>query len=636
MEFRGFKLYPFQEEAIAALNEGKSVIVSAPTGAGKTVIAEWAIEAALAKGAQAIYTAPIKALSNQKFRDFRETHGDKIGLMTGDVTLNAEAPILIMTTEIFRNTLFEDEGRFSAVETVIMDEIHYIGDDDRGSVWEESIMFAPPNVRFVGLSATISNLEQFRAWIEKVREHTVSLVRTDERPVPLRHWVWLPETGACKFTEVKDRIPEALRIRKSRRSKPLDILDVLQKERKLPTLCFCFSRKECEGRARKNKKRSLLSEPERHRVHTMLEDLGLKYGVAEQPSFNALRDLADRGVLYHHAGMLPIHKEIVERLFTTGLIRLLFTTETFALGVNMPARTVVFASLRKFDGVSFDYLKTLNYYQMAGRAGRQGLDDAGDVYAVVDCETDDPKSVKGIVFNKIEPIISRFNLSYGATLSLYGRMGDGIYTAAERSLAAYQRGNARAERLTVKQRLEVLERRGYTRDGKLTDKGRFAASLNCYEIAVTELTWAGCFEDLSSVDLVIMLMALVYEPKRALLGNRPPPMSVSQAANRARKRLHEFVKAEKEAGLSESQRPPDFGLSGVVRTWMQGSSFDDVNRISPVQDGDIVRNFRLVLQVLRQLGKATAGHDALNAKVLEAYKALDRDEVDAEAQMKVN
>lgn len=636
MEFRGYTLYPFQEEAIRALEAGKSVIVSAPTGAGKTVIAEWAIEGALARGTQAIYTAPIKALSNQKFRDFRATHGDKIGLMTGDVTINGDAPILIMTTEIFRNTLFEDRGRFESVETVIMDEIHYIGDDDRGSVWEESIMFAPPSVRFVGLSATISNLEEFRAWVEKVRDHSVQLVRTDERPVPLRHWAWIPELGACKFTEVRDKLPEALAVRKRRRKKPVDILDVLEKDRKLPTLVFCFSRKECESRARKNRKRHLLTDDERRRVHEMLDDLGAKYGVLAHDAFAALRALADRGVLYHHAGMLPIHKEIVERLFTTGLIRLLFTTETFALGVNMPARTVVFASLRKFDGVTFDYLKTLNYYQMAGRAGRQGLDDAGDVYAVIDCETDDAKRVKGVVFNKIEPIVSRFNLSYGATLNLYGRMGEGIYEAAERSLAAWQRGSAREEKAVVRKRLEVLEDRGYIRDGGLTDKGRFAASLNCYEIAVTELTWAGCFEDLSPTDLVIMLMSLLYEPKRAFAGERPAPMALAASANRAKKRLFDFVKAERSAGLPESQRPPDFGLTAVVRGWMQGSSLEDVIRASPVQDGDLIRNFRLVLQVLRQLEKATQGHDALHDCVRKAYAALDRDEVDAEAQMKVN
>ena len=250
-EFFGFvSIFTGLEAAftIRAIEDNKSVIVSAPTGAGKTLIAEYAIERCIERKARVIYTSPIKTLSNQKFRDFRASYGDAIGIMTGDVTINPNAPVLIMTTEIFRNTLFESAERFHDASMVIMDEIHYIGDEERGSVWEESIIFAPKSVRFVGLSATISNLEQFRTWVEKVCEHPVDLVKTEERPVPLLHFLFVPEVGPSRISDLKEVIPLAKHRKKNRRFKKHDVLDLLQRERKLPCLFFCFSRRECEAR----------------------------------------------------------------------------------------------------------------------------------------------------------------------------------------------------------------------------------------------------------------------------------------------------------------------------------------------------------------------------------------------------
>jgi hypothetical protein len=200
-EFHGLKLYPFQSQAVEALEKDHSVIVAAPTGAGKTIVAEFAIEKALQEGVRVAYTSPVKALSNQKFRNFREIYPGKVGIMTGDVTIDADAPILIMTTEVFRNTLFEDESRLRGIRYVVFDEVHFLDDPERGTVWEESIIFAPPDVRFVFLSATISNLREFSAWIQKVRPDThLEVVHSDERPVPLRHFLFFPEYGVVSWT----------------------------------------------------------------------------------------------------------------------------------------------------------------------------------------------------------------------------------------------------------------------------------------------------------------------------------------------------------------------------------------------------------------------------------------------------
>jgi superfamily II RNA helicase len=635
-DYRGLRLYPFQEAAIAALDAGKSVIVSAPTGAGKTLVAEYAIERCIERGSKIAYTSPIKALSNQKFRDFREKYGDKIGLMTGDVTLNGEAPVLIMTTEIFRNTLFEDAERLRGIDTVVMDEIHYLGDDSRGTVWEESIMLAPESVRFVGLSATISNLDQFRQWVEKVRGHPVELVHTDERPVPLLHLTWVPEIGPCRISELKKALPEAKEARRRRRKGAPDLLEYLLKRRELPALFFCFSRRECEARSRRSMRRKLLSSEEERRLLALFDELGARYEVSEHHGFGELRRLASHGVLYHHAGMLPIYKEIVERAFTTGLVKLLFTTETFALGVNMPARTVVFASLRKFDGVSFDYLPTLNYYQMAGRAGRQGLDKEGVVYSVVDCDFDTQKAVKDVVFSRIEPLISKFSLGYSSVLNLYARLGQDIFTAVDRSFAAFQRGGeAKAERAFLRARLNVLTKRGYLNDEGLTAKGRLAAKLNAYEIPIAELFWSGIFEDLDPAETAVLVSGIIFESRRGDLHERFDSALLGKVRNQAVKRLREFNKAEETFGLEGSLREPDFGLAAATQAWAQGARFEDLRNFTSAQEGDLVRNFRMIVQVLRQFGEAVRGHPSLEERLRAALELVNRDEVDAERQLKL-
>ncbi len=636
MRYKDFELYPFQEEAIASIRAGRSVIVSAPTGAGKTIIAEYAIEQAIADGNRIVYTSPIKALSNQKYRDFRGSYGDAIGIMTGDVTLNPDAAVLIMTTEIFRNTIFESPERLAGIRFVVMDEVHYLGDDERGTVWEESLIFAPEAVRFICLSATIANLDQFRTWIEKVRSAPCDLVRTEKRPVPLTHHAFIPESGIARISDLKVLIPEARRARRKRSRRQQNVLDHIQREGILPCLSFSFSRRECEARARANQRRNLLSAAERDEILRLFDDLAGRYEIAEHRSAAELRQLASRGILYHHAGMLPVCKEIVERLFTSGLVKMLFTTETFALGVNMPARTVVFNALRKFDGVGFDYLTTLQYYQMAGRAGRQGIDRDGQVFSVINPEFDDARAVKRVIFGKVTPIRSKFNLSYSTILSLWDRLREGIFEAVGRSFAAFQRGGSmEKERAAVEKRLAVLERRGYIAGGELTERGRLALRINGYEIAVTELFFDGAFEDLDAIQTAILITAIVFEPRRGELQDRLELDALGPAKNRARKRIEEFRRLESSQGITDPIRSLDFGLSAAVNAWARGAAFEDLASFTASPDGDLVRNFRLAVQLLRQFAHAMQGYESQRARAFEALNRMNRDVVDAERQLRL-
>ncbi len=469
MEYKGLTLDLFQEEAIDAIDREQSVIVTAPTGAGKTVIAEYAVEKCLQTNRRVIYTAPIKALSNQKYRDFQAEYGDKIGIVTGDVVLNPFAQVLLMTTEIFRNTIFDDIDRLQDVSYVIFDEIHYINDIERGTVWEESIIFAPQHIKFVSLSATIPNITSFAEWMQSVRDIDIKVIEELERPVPLEHHIYFNGFGIGKVDHLND-LRNVIKREKRKREKikesnkrsaeknkskeantkqtevekeiiNVDLIPYLQKKKRLPCLYFCFSRKNCEANAKNYAlygTHNLLETEKQKQILEMFDTLCTQYDIDEESVINDFRKLIACGIAYHHAGMLPTLKEVVERLFTSGLIQLLFTTETFAVGINMPACTVVFDSLEKFDGISFRYLQAREYHQMAGRAGRRGIDPVGYVYSKVDPRYATFSDVGKAVSDKIEPITSQFNLSYSSILNLYEKYGDDIYDVYTMSLSNYQ------------------------------------------------------------------------------------------------------------------------------------------------------------------------------------------------------
>ena len=434
-----FPLDPFQLEAIDALNQGHSVVVSAPTGSGKTLVGEYAIHRALAHGQKVFYTTPLKALSNQKLRDFRAQFGaEKVGLLTGDLSLNREAQIVVMTTEIFRNMLYAEaddhDDPLENVEAVVLDECHYMNDSQRGTVWEESIIHCPPPIQLVALSATVANAGQLTDWIDRVHGPT-QLVLSDFRPVPLAFSfcsakglhpllndegtglhpnckVWrAPKGGQRKGPKTaKPPQPEA---------PPLGFVVAQMAERDmLPAIYFIFSRRGCDKGVRDLGKACLVNPEEQARIKMRLDAY-----IAATPE--AVRDggHADallRGIAAHHAGVLPAWKELIEELFQQGLIKVVFATETLAAGINMPARTTVISALSKRTERGHRPLMGSEFLQMAGRAGRRGLDTQGYV-VTVQSRFEGVREAGQLATSPADPLVSQFTPSYGMVLNLLQR-----------------------------------------------------------------------------------------------------------------------------------------------------------------------------------------------------------------------
>lgn len=677
VEFKGYALNAFQVEAARAIEAGKNVLLAAPTGSGKTLVAEYAIAHALRQGRRAIYTSPIKALSNQKFRDFKQ-EGMRVGLMTGDLTLDPDAPLVIMTTEIFRNSVFEDPARFKDTDFAIFDEVHFVDDVDRGTVWEESLIFAPEHVRFVGLSATIANLAEFGAWVRAVRTQELAVIEHTRRPVPLSHRLFHHDAGVFQLEQRKRAITfhekAAARDqrhggRSGRRERErsrwgdkrergqgrripfgprpyVQLLDELQHRQLLPLLYFCFSRKECEIKAERSMGRRLLDRAERERMQAQFEDICARFELDpdRDPGLRGILGRALTGVGYHHAGMLPIHKEVVERLFTSGLLRMLFTTETFALGINMPARTVVFDLLRKFDGVQMDYMRARDYLQMAGRAGRQGLDKSGLVIAILEDEDLLEAPLSRYHSGKVEPITSRFNLSYSTVLNLYDRLGSkGLLAAYDRSFAAFQaqKGTpaARAKKKAaahgaLNTRMQVLRDAGYLDDKGLLPRGKIAQRINGYEIQVAELLFSGVLEPMDMHQLAATFTSLIHEERRRAdpLGHRRTQGPLMKAAGEAVRR---FVAIETLHGIAAPIKEPDWGIAAAVDCWSRGGSIEDLERLSHGDAGDIVRTLRMAIQMMRQVRMQVGKREQLGARLEEAIVAINRDEVDAKRQFEL-
>ncbi len=659
--FKGFELTPFQEEAAAAIDAGHSVLLSAPTGAGKTLVAEYAIHKAIAEGKRAIYTAPIKALSNQKYRDFRDDPEIDVGLMTGDVTLNPGARLLIMTTEIFRNTIFEAPERFDDVAWLIFDEVHYLDDRDRGTVWEESLMFAPEDIRLICLSATIRNLDAFGAWIGSVRKQPIEIIHSEDRPVPLVHRLYHEAAGGYPLKhhpQVQRKVRTLLK-RKGRhqhgRARSFSphlasrhLLDEICEQGLLPVLYFCFSRRECEIKAERNANRRLLTPAERRRIARLFDricDL-FQLDLESDGELAFLRERALHGIGFHHAGMLPIHKEIVERLFTSGLLKLLFTTETFALGINMPARTVVFDSLRKFDGVDFDYMRTRDYMQMAGRAGRQGMDDEGLVYSILDNEDVQSAPVRRILEGEAEPIGSHFDLGYSSLLNLFGRLGRGLVAAYERSFHWYtlSRGAKGKKRAALKareisrilRRLGVLVEAGYLDDEEgVLPRGRIASKINGYEIQLTELLFQGVLDDLEPEQLAGVFVSLVFQERRGSEMLAPIPGEDIETCEAVDRALRRFTTIEVGHGFPLTIKRAEWGLYPAALAWARGCDFEDLVHFTTTPPGDLVRSFRMAIQMLRQLQSAIDRTYPLHERLEVARVRMNRDVVDAKRQLEL-
>ncbi|XP_059277440.1 DExH-box ATP-dependent RNA helicase DExH10-like isoform X4 [Lycium ferocissimum] len=451
-----FKLDPFQEISISCLERKESVLVSAHTSAGKTAVAEYAIAMSFRDKQRVIYTSPLKALSNQKYRELSHEFND-VGLMTGDVTIMPNASCLVMTTEILRGMLYRGSELLKEVAWVIFDEIHYMKDRERGVVWEESIIFLPPEIKMVFLSATMSNATEFAQWICNIHKQPCHVVYTDFRPTPLQHYVF-PVGGVGLYLVVDDneqfrednflKLQDTLTKRKmgsangkaggrsgkggSGSSGVSDIYKIVKMimERKFqPVIIFSFSRRECEQHAMSMTKLDFNTEEEKEAVEQVFHSAVACLTEEDRnlPAIELMLPLLQRGIAVHHSGLLPVIKELVELLFQEGLIKALFATETFAMGLNMPAKTVVFTSVKKFDGDSHRYIGSGEYIQMSGRAGRRGKDEGGICIIMINeqMEMDD---LKDMVLGKPAPLISTFRLSYYTILNLMSR-AEGQFTA---------------------------------------------------------------------------------------------------------------------------------------------------------------------------------------------------------------
>ncbi len=416
------ELDTFQKQAIKKLREGKNLIVAAPTGAGKTAIVDHIAREILEGGGTVIFTAPLKALCNQKFREFSQLFGDdRVGLITGDEVVNDRAPLLVMTTEVLRNML--QEGTLEeAPSLVVYDEVHYLADVDRGAAWEESIVLLPSETQILGLSATAPNAHEVALWMEVIKDRKTEVVHYAKRAVPLQLLGITKETGLQPLRRVLKRVEAYRRDRKKgpifRAVNHLEIISELQARGMLPALYFLFNRKRVEAFAYElGRYHSFLTNPEKRKVREYLNSLEIPDEA--RPFFEKMRGLLLKGVGFHHAGLMPHIKRAVEVLFERRLLKVVYCTSTFALGVNMPARTVCFDTVVKYDGHTFRPLTNMEFFQKAGRAGRRGIDDVG--YVVVRFDPRDQEEIPVYRERNIEPIESSFKLSYNSVVNLLAR-----------------------------------------------------------------------------------------------------------------------------------------------------------------------------------------------------------------------
>ena len=482
-----FELDDFQKEACKCIENKESVVVCAPTGAGKTVIAEFAIQCALKNDERIFYTTPLKALSNQKFNDFSQKYGaDKVGLLTGDSSFNRNAQIVVMTTEVFRNMLYctnfgSISDNMQKVRYVVLDEVHYMNDEQRGTVWEESIIYCPTDVQIIALSATVANADKLTEWINTVHSKT-KLINTDFRPVPLRYYYFdssqpntilpLLSPGGLlnkKIRPEKKEFRRGPRGRAQQKSHVKDVVRNLYEKDMLPAIYFTFSRKKCDEQMEKCASLCLVTKQEQEEIKRIIDEY-----IAENPYLykNKHIEFLLQGVASHHAGLLPSWKVLVEKLFQKGLIKVVFATETLAAGINMPARSTVISSISKRTDDGHRMLTASEFLQMSGRAGRRGMDKVGYV-TIVGTPFQSPQEVADLVLSDANPLESRFAPSYSMVLNLLQRFT--LDEAKELILKSfgYFSSNSRLIGLTTQQELnnekikEVSEFRCWC---KLTNK----------------------------------------------------------------------------------------------------------------------------------------------------------------------
>lgn len=734
-DFQGFfefELDSFQIEACQALAAEQSVLVAAPTGSGKTVVGEFAVHLALARGSRAFYTTPIKALSNQKYRDLVARYGqDQVGLLTGDTQINSDASVLVMTTEILRNMLYENSAAIENLTHVVMDEVHYLADRSRGAVWEEVILHLPDPVKIAALSATVSNAEEFGSWLTQVRG-TTTLIVEESRPVPLDQFVitrneLLPlftSKGTVNHELVKlranDDKAERLgrsatargsnrgnrnqhRRKRSRGQAPrrdrargsgfvprVRVAEKLAKLDMLPAIGFIFSRAGCEQAVNQVLKSPVrLTTPnEIAAIRNFIQD---RCSVIPRHDLNALNyydwcAALEKGVAAHHAGLLPLFKEVVEELFSRGLIKLVFATETLALGINMPARTVVLERFIKWNGMAHVELSAGEYTQLIGRAGRRGIDAQGNAVAVWHAELD-PQTLAGLATTRTYPLNSSFQPSYNMAINLLGKLelsaaksllqdSFAQYQADHRSgglereiirneeaLAGYAvaiensegqtrtrwrkrhqelaRRNRKLQRRVVNrsnsisQQLDkicqVLEHFGFlepTASGYvISESGHLLKRIYVEQDLLTaQCLQLGVFEGLSAPELVGVCAAIVYESRSSTSDSSRRYQRATPAVLTALDDLFNIAEdvAEAEARyLLQETRAPNLGFVRMAYDWAAGCTLDQVLNESDMAAGDFVRWIRQIADLLGQISQATTD-ERLQEYSVTASKLIER------------
>lgn len=406
------------------------------------------------------------------------------------------------------------------------------------------------------------------------------------------------------------------------------------KDGNFPILYFCFNRRACERNALQHSSLNLLSNDEKIRLRAMVDDLVTQYKLEGYDRLVDMRSIWESGCAYHHAGILPAAKEIVERLFTTGLIKLLFCTETFALGINMPASSVIFDELEKFNGVEFEYLTTRQYLQMAGRAGRRGMDTEGHVYSQVVPEATNPKEVERIFYHKSEKINSRFFASYATILSLYSKIGDEAFKLFRKSLRNYKKGeflytkSYQREERQIRNRISFLQRSGFLEGTALTQKGELAVAVNGYEIQTAELYYKRCFDECTPEQLCVVLAALVTEERKKR--NAVSDFKFSFPGAKVVRRLRQM---EIKFDINSPIREMDFSLAAPIHAWASGCSLSELEAFG-IPEGDLVRLLRMTIQLMRTI-RGKIEDPLIVDKMHDAIQLINRDVVDAQAELEV-
>ena len=681
----GFGLDDFQIEALDAVDRGVNVLVSAPTGSGKTLIANYAIGRTIQDGRRAFYTTPLKALSNQKYGELSRLYGgSRVGLLTGDTSINRDAEIIVMTTEVLRNMLLADIERLRDLGLVVLDEVHYLQDPFRGGVWEEVLILSPAPVQFVALSATVGNAAFLGEWVSSVRGETAVIIET-ERPITLHIHVAVVRRGQTD-TEILDLLDqgrpssEARRIdnlmkatRKFRRgpqwrggrdsSPPTpfrsprrsELLRALEHADLLPVIVFIFSRAACDDAVSQCRRDGLnfTSREEKEHITRIAQERLVDFSDEDLTAldFPNFLDQLSRGLASHHAGMVPAFREIVERCFEHNLLAVVFATETLALGVNMPARSVALERFSKYSDAGRKFLTSGEYAQMTGRAGRRGLDDEG--HAVVCFAPELSLSdVARVATAAPSDLHSSFRPTYNLTANLINNFDrETAQAIVQRSFAQFESdhrprpGRSLIEQMMARQR--VLERLGYVRDWSLTERGDLLRSVyHESDLLIVESVAAGVLDELEPAELAGVLSCFVFESKRA---SRPAHAGKQVPAKRRRslndrlgpqrrdhiaERLGEIaVEAATLAHLEDEfsvahTREPDGRFATVIAAWARGASLAQVLDLADVElgqtsPGDFVRQAKQVADLCEQVTRLAPRYGVVQV-AREAREAIMR------------